>query len=96
MFHAVISLFQRISYPFETEGDANARGLVSSISGTIWSMCFISRDLRQSCKEHNPVIAILLNRYGNCTTLHREFAVPFSLVENIRNIKVSLNYTVGN
>ncbi|KAL8147181.1 hypothetical protein AgCh_004777 [Apium graveolens] len=53
---------KRKSYPSETEGDASASGLVSRISGTIWSMCFISRDLRLSCKEHNPVIAILLNR----------------------------------
>lgn len=53
---------KRIYYPSETEGDTSASRLVSNISGTIWSMCFISRDLRQSCKEHNPVIAILLNR----------------------------------
>lgn len=77
MFNAVMWLFQRISYPSETEGDTNTSGLVSSIGGTIWSMCFISNDLRQSYKEHNPVLAILLNRYGNWTTLHSEFAVLF-------------------
>ncbi|KAL1815258.1 hypothetical protein ACET3Z_017832 [Daucus carota] len=59
---------KRISYPSETEGDTNTSGPVSSIGGTIWSMCFISNDLRQSYKEHNPVLAILLNRRDSVVT----------------------------
>lgn len=59
--------FQRILYPPENEGNANiARSIHRpSISGTIWSMCFISRDSSHPSKEHNPVLAIILNRYDN-------------------------------
>lgn len=56
---------KRIFYPSDNEGDSStARGL-TSISGTIWSMCFISRDFRHPSKEHYPVLAILLNRRGS-------------------------------
>ncbi|CAL5362876.1 unnamed protein product [Camellia sinensis] len=45
---------KRIFYPSDNEGDSStARGL-TSISGTIWSMCFISRDFRHASKEHYP------------------------------------------
>jgi len=33
------------------------------ISGTIWSMCFISKNSNQSSKEQNPVLAVVVNRY---------------------------------
>ncbi|CAI9101020.1 OLC1v1038241C2 [Oldenlandia corymbosa var. corymbosa] len=33
-----------------------------NISGTIWSMCFISQDLRQHNKDCNPILAVILNR----------------------------------
>ncbi|KAF7804184.1 splicing factor 3B subunit 3 isoform X1 [Senna tora] len=57
---------ERITYPSESEGTASTyRGIQrSSIYGTIWSMCFISKDSRQQSKEHNPILAILLNRRG--------------------------------
>lgn len=36
----------------------------SYINGTIWSMCFISKNLNQSSKEH-PVLAVVVNRRGS-------------------------------
>lgn len=58
--------FQRIFYPPEIEGDS-VTGSVhrTGMSGTIWSMCFISKDLSQPGGECNPVLAIILNRYAN-------------------------------
>lgn len=56
---------KRIFYPSEIEGDTSTHPGVTSIHGTIWSMCFISKDLRQPSKEQNPVLAILLNRRGS-------------------------------
>lgn len=58
---------QRITYPSEGEGNAGTSRNVhrNSIRGTIWSMCFISQDSRQSSKEHNPLLAVILNRYGD-------------------------------
>uniref|UniRef100_A0A2P2LJR4 Pre-mRNA-splicing factor RSE1 n=1 Tax=Rhizophora mucronata TaxID=61149 RepID=A0A2P2LJR4_RHIMU len=55
---------ERILYAPENEGNANVFRTIQrpSISGTIWSMCFISRESHQSSKEHNPVLAIILNR----------------------------------
>ncbi|CAN1277829.1 Spliceosome-associated protein 130 B [Linum perenne] len=55
---------KRILYPPENEastaaGRGNRR---MSFSGTIWSMCFISRHSSPSTKEHNPVLAIIINR----------------------------------
>lgn len=63
----LVTQIQRIVYPPENEGDASvARSIQkNSIQGTIWSMCFISQDSCQPNKGHNPVLAILLNRYGN-------------------------------
>lgn len=58
-----IQSFQRIFYPSESEEDSSASRGLTSICGTIWSMCFISRDFRYPSKEHNPVLAIILNRY---------------------------------
>lgn len=57
---------KKICYPPESEGDTSASRSAqkSSISGTIWSMCFISTDPRQPSKEHNPILAIILNRRG--------------------------------
>lgn len=54
-------------YPSENEADViTARSVhKNSISGTIWSMCFISKDPNQPSKGHDPVLAILLNRYDN-------------------------------
>ncbi|KAF8398576.1 hypothetical protein HHK36_017507 [Tetracentron sinense] len=37
----------------------------TNICGTIWSMCFISKDVSQtSTDEYNPILAIILNRRG--------------------------------
>lgn len=61
----VVPQIQRIIYPPEHEVDGSIGRSIqkNSISGTIWSMCFISQDPSQPSKEHNPVLAILLNRY---------------------------------
>ncbi|CAK8544226.1 unnamed protein product [Lathyrus sativus] len=57
---------ERIIYPSEIEWIASTFGTIekTSINGTIWSMCFISLDFRQQSNEHNPVLAIILNRRG--------------------------------
>ncbi|XP_027351494.1 pre-mRNA-splicing factor prp12 isoform X1 [Abrus precatorius] len=57
---------ERIVYPSESEGIASTSRSIqrTSIRGTIWSMCFISQDSRQPSKEHNPVLAVILNRRG--------------------------------
>ncbi|XP_065857046.1 pre-mRNA-splicing factor rse1 isoform X2 [Euphorbia lathyris] len=55
---------KRILYPPENEGSLPRSFQRPSISGTIWSMCFISRKSSQPSKEHNPVLAIILNRKG--------------------------------
>lgn len=60
----LLSKFQKIVFPPEKEADASAaRVQENSICGTIWSMSFISKDPSQSSKGHNPVLAVLLNRY---------------------------------
>lgn len=57
---------ERIIYPSESEETASTSRTMqkTSISGTIWSMCFISLDSRQPIKGQNPVLAIILNRRG--------------------------------
>ncbi|XP_044508499.1 splicing factor 3B subunit 3 isoform X3 [Mangifera indica] len=57
---------EKICYPPESESDPSTSRSIQStiINGTIWSMCFISKDLTQQCKEHYPVLAIILNRRG--------------------------------
>ncbi|RVX09622.1 hypothetical protein CK203_012209 [Vitis vinifera] len=61
---------KRIFYPPEIEGDSGVARSVhrTSISGTIWSMCFISKDLNQPSGGYNPVLAIILNRRGAVLT----------------------------
>lgn len=58
---------KKIFFPSDTEMNTSTSIGVPGIHGTIWSMCFISKDLSQSqpSKEHNPVLAILLNRKGS-------------------------------
>ncbi|PSS13770.1 DNA damage-binding protein [Actinidia chinensis var. chinensis] len=56
---------KRVFYPSDNEGDSSTSRGLTSICGTIWSMCFISDDFRHPSKEHNPVLAILLNRRGS-------------------------------
>ncbi|KAF5750632.1 pre-mRNA-splicing factor RSE1 [Tripterygium wilfordii] len=55
---------KRILYPPEDEADAGGGFHRTNIRGTIWSMCFISKDPSQPSKEHNPVLAVILNRRG--------------------------------
>lgn len=57
---------KKIFYPHDSEGATNTvRGVQKTrICGTIWSMCFISKDYSQSSAEHGPVLAIILNRKG--------------------------------
>ena len=52
-------------YPSENEGDlSTARSIQkNTINGTIWNMCFVSRDPSEPSKGHYPVLAILLNKY---------------------------------
>ncbi|ESQ48841.1 hypothetical protein EUTSA_v10019900mg [Eutrema salsugineum] len=52
---------ERICYPPEDGGNASS---IQAISGTIWSMCFISKDINES-KEYDPVLAVVLNRKGS-------------------------------
>ncbi|XP_024186910.1 splicing factor 3B subunit 3 isoform X1 [Rosa chinensis] len=55
---------KKIVYPPENEVNVNAaRVQKNSISGTIWSMSFISQDPNQS-KGHNPILAVVMNRTG--------------------------------
>ncbi|XP_010498325.1 PREDICTED: pre-mRNA-splicing factor prp12-like [Camelina sativa] len=54
-------IHKRISYPSEDGGNGSS---VQAISGTIWSMCFISKDFHES-KEYGPVLAIVTNRKGS-------------------------------
>ncbi|EYU39984.1 hypothetical protein ABFS82_10G175900 [Erythranthe guttata] len=57
---------KRILCPPEKDGGLEtAKGSIINISGTIWSMCFISEDDNQPEKERKPVLAILLNRWGS-------------------------------
>ncbi|KAL6986955.1 hypothetical protein U1Q18_012714 [Sarracenia purpurea var. burkii] len=56
---------KKISYPSDNEGGLSIFRDVTSIYGTIWSMCFISRDFCHPSKEQNPVLAVLLNRRGS-------------------------------
>ncbi|XP_057982841.1 uncharacterized protein LOC131167852 isoform X2 [Malania oleifera] len=60
---------KRIFYPPENELDTTStRGVQrTSICGTIWGMCFVSKDLSQPSKKHNPVLAVLLTRRGATT-----------------------------
>ncbi|KHN22567.1 Splicing factor 3B subunit 3 [Glycine soja] len=57
---------ERIVYPSENEGTASTSRSIQRIGirGTIWSICFISQDSRQPSKEHNPVLAVIINRRG--------------------------------
>ncbi|XP_024976718.1 pre-mRNA-splicing factor prp12 isoform X1 [Cynara cardunculus var. scolymus] len=56
---------KKIFCPSDIENNTSTSTGVSGIHGTIWSMCFISKDMSQPHKEHNPVLAILLNRKGS-------------------------------
>ncbi|XP_061372111.1 pre-mRNA-splicing factor RSE1 isoform X1 [Gastrolobium bilobum] len=57
---------ERIIYPSESEGTSSTSRSIqrTRMRGTIWSMCFISQDSRQPNKEHNPLLAVILNRRG--------------------------------
>ncbi|XP_073151711.1 uncharacterized protein [Henckelia pumila] len=56
---------KRISCPPEKDGLLQTDRGATNISGTIWSMCFISKENSQPGKEYKPVLAILLNRRGS-------------------------------
>nr|XP_043631763.1 splicing factor 3B subunit 3 [Erigeron canadensis] len=56
---------KKIFCPSDIENNTSTNTGLTSIHGTIWSMCFISKDMSQPCKEQNPVLAILLNRKGS-------------------------------
>ncbi|KAH1090418.1 hypothetical protein J1N35_017675 [Gossypium stocksii] len=73
---------KKIFYPPENEGSGSStrNAQRTSIRGTIWSMCFISKDPIQTNKEHNPVLAIVLNRKGN--TLNELVLLGWNLSEH--------------
>ncbi|MED6208898.1 hypothetical protein PIB30_049406 [Stylosanthes scabra] len=77
---------ERIMYPSESEGTASisTSNHRSTLSGTIWSMCFISQDSRQANKEHNPILAVVLNRRGK---LHNDLLL---LEWNIKACTISV------
>ncbi|XP_075511352.1 uncharacterized protein LOC142547129 isoform X2 [Primulina tabacum] len=56
---------KKISCPPEKDGLLQTDRGSTNISGTIWSMCFISKENPQTGKEYKPVLAILLNRRGS-------------------------------
>ncbi|KAL9270563.1 Spliceosome-associated protein 130 B-like protein [Drosera capensis] len=56
---------KRITYPPEVEDAVTRRTQKTCVSGTIWSMCYISDKLSQSSKEHSPILAIVLTRKGS-------------------------------
>ncbi|XVE96196.1 hypothetical protein REPUB_Repub02eG0200900 [Reevesia pubescens] len=58
---------KRIFYPPENEGSGSSTRSAqkTSIRGTVWSMCFVSKDSVRPNKEQNPILAIVLNRKGN-------------------------------
>ncbi|TYK25370.1 pre-mRNA-splicing factor RSE1 [Cucumis melo var. makuwa] len=57
---------KRITYPPDSEGDSVAPRSMqkASICGTIWSMCFISKDRGHLTQDNSPILAVLLNRRG--------------------------------
>lgn len=59
---------QEIFCPSDNENNTSTSTGISGIHGTIWSMCFISKDMSQPNKDDYPVLAVLLNRYD--TALH--------------------------
>nr|VDC93381.1 unnamed protein product [Brassica oleracea] len=54
-------IHERIFYPSEDGGKTSS---VEELSGTIWSMCFISKGFNES-KSYDPVLAIVFNRKGS-------------------------------
>ncbi|XVF75997.1 hypothetical protein PTKIN_Ptkin13bG0232200 [Pterospermum kingtungense] len=73
---------KRIFYPPENDGSGSSSRSAprTSIHGTIWSMCFVSKDSAQTNKEHNPVLAIVLNRKGN--TLNELVLLGWNIAEH--------------
>ncbi|CAN4109295.1 unnamed protein product [Withania somnifera] len=55
-------IVKRIFCPTDKQGKIDTASGFTSICGTIWSMCFISKVVCQPNKDYNPVLAILLNR----------------------------------
>lgn len=54
---------KRIYYPPDKEDAVTTRSTQRTrMSGTIWSMCFISKDPSQPNKDHNPVLAVVMQR----------------------------------
>lgn len=52
---------KRIFCPTDKQGKIETANGFTSICGTIWSMCFIAKDVQPN-KDYNPILAILLNR----------------------------------
>ncbi|GJV62208.1 cleavage/polyadenylation specificity factor [Tanacetum coccineum] len=56
---------KKLFCPSDNEKSTSTSTGISGIHGTIWSMCFISKDMSHISEEQNPVLAILLNRKGS-------------------------------
>lgn len=52
----------------------------ASICGTIWSMCFISKDRGHLTQDNNPILAVLLNRCGTDAMLLEDGMSKFLLI----------------
>lgn len=56
---------QRIFCPPEKDGRLKSAKGSTNITGTIWSMCFISKECLLPSSANKPILAILLNRWGS-------------------------------
>lgn len=56
----------------------------SYVNGTIWSMCFISKNSDQLSKEYDPVLAVVVNRRGS--SLNELLLLGWNVRENTINV----------
>ncbi|EPS73555.1 hypothetical protein M569_01197, partial [Genlisea aurea] len=60
-----VTIDKKILCPPIKDGRLKAESGFTNISGTIWSMCFISEDCYPPNHAQKPVLAVLLNRRGS-------------------------------
>ncbi|XP_076946494.1 DNA damage-binding protein 1b-like [Bidens hawaiensis] len=98
---------KKIFCPSDNEKSISTSMGVSVIHGTIWSMCFISKDMSQFSEEHDPLLAVLINRKGslhnellllewnakdNCVNVLSQYAEPGPLALDIVEVPYSYGY----
>ncbi|XP_076905788.1 DNA damage-binding protein 1b-like [Bidens hawaiensis] len=98
---------KKIFCPSDSEKSISTSMGVSGIHGTIWSMCFISKDMSQFSEEHDPLLVVLLNRKGsvlnellllewntkdNCVNVLSQYAEPGPLALDIVEVPYSYGY----